>query len=299
MNDEFGPLLTSEQLYKQNLRELIPFVGKDTIDQRVQQVRNDGGNLRELLLAYCLPVIFWYGARLHESRFPILELVGVGNLALLEVMEKAIVHISPVGYLLKSAYGSMIEYRQHFQSIIALPSTPGTQPHEILFLLDNLDTDQFDIEEEPYVPEENTEDTAPLYHSIESLSPVRKQTICRVFGINGYTSESFADIAGSGSGTNRYATIRESKETACKRMRSYLLYHYPAFAQRHSREVAAVQKKYCEVSIPEGTKRKLEAAWQLLSTTGEQISMHKLRVASGVHTRYASAFLHLKSQQNS
>ncbi len=295
-DDEFGALLNSEQLYRRDLEELIFFVDKKQIDALLEQTRKVHGDPSEILIFYCLPIILSYAVRLHDHRIPILELVGVGNLSLMETMERALAHTNPAGYLLRFAYGSMSHYRTRFQSIISVPSTPDAQPHKVLTILNDLDTDTFDIEEKLDMPIESEQDMSPLYRAVESLSPSRKSIIQRLLGMNG-APETVTEIAGGNSTTRAYDSVRVTKDRAQVCMRDYLKKHHPDFVRQHMREVTVRQgatERYIHVKIPEITLYKLEIAWQRLSSQDGKITAHKLRVHSGVHTKYAAAFFQLK-----
>lgn len=299
-NDEFGPLLTSEQLYRRDLEELTYFIDKREIEARVDQAQKEGSDMRELLIYYCLPIVLSYATRLHDHRIPLLELVSVGNFSLIETMDRALLHVNPVGYLLRFAYGRMSRYRLHFQSLIITPSTPGEQPHKVFSLLDNHDTSDSDIaEKHPEITSDIIDVASPLHAAVEVLSPARKRVMRLLLGMDG-PPETMEDIAGGNSTTKEYQLIRVTKQDALIYMRRYLQKHYPDFVRQHVREVTIPYRvgnlqKYIHVQIPQCTLYKLECAWQRLMAGNEKISAHKLRVLTGVNSRYASAFFHLKT----
>jgi len=294
VSDPLGPLLTSEQLYQRDIQYYRKDLYAGTSAEYLERLQAGDRSAKDGFLCSLLPVIRGYAMRLQKLDMPMLELVNVGNHIIVEKLEESLLHPNPIGYLLKFAHRHMLDYCCHFRYIITLPSGPEHQPYEFLPLLDEFDTDEFDIEEKVMI-EEIEQDTTPLYQALESI-PGHTATglMTRLYGMQGQNTETMHEIAGGDSTTKKYQAVKGNKMRYLRCMREYLTAYAPEYVQIHTRcipQTSLQEAKYGNVCIPEVTQRKLEVAINVLQERGETLSMKKLREESGVHTTYASAFL--------
>lgn len=207
-------------------------------------------------------------------------------LCCLEKMTEALEHPNPCGYFLTLARFEMHQYLRR-QRVIILPSGP-VEPIDVMSLESYLFGDEHDIVETPQGQEI---DIAPLYEALDQLSPQAQQLIGQLFGLLGQTPTSMGDIAGGDSTTHAYQNMKAKKLRFLGYIRDYLQEHAPDYAKKHTR-TKPVSRARRDIVLPTITRQKLERARDTLQSQGEKLSMNKLRKISGVHTAYASVFLH-------
>ena len=257
-------------------------------------VLEQGSGDQHAIIHKLLPFVLVYAVRMqnrYSSTAHVMELVSVGNYVMVEKLEEAMREPNPHGFLLKWAKGEMIQYRRRYQNAITLPTTPGDRAYHLWNILDEFDTDEFDIED---VPSSTCKfDDTMLYEAWAALPTEKMRTlIARLFGLNGHAPETLESIAGGNSTTKVYGAAKTLKRYALAKMRAYLTEHYPQVIHTSGKAHNAYTSIYEAIAIPEKTTRKLDEAARRINERGEQLSMNKLRKESGVHTRYASAYLY-------
>src|SRR6266536_5897686 len=83
---------------------------------------------REDMVVACLRYVFHVGYGLalqHGITEMAADVVAVGNLSVMEHLEKAYDHVSPFGYLMTCAKGEMTRWAQQHSTIITVPSHPN------------------------------------------------------------------------------------------------------------------------------------------------------------------------------
>lgn len=291
VEEDLPPLLNSEDQYRKDIEQYCSMqLSHEERDELLSLARLGDHQAKETLICSLLPVIMAYACRLQDVFAPFLDLVSLGNLLLVERFDKALEHPCPLAYLQKCINCKLINYLQHDTHLIKIPTAPCLEPYKVLFILDEFDTDKFDIPEEDKKPEIE-ESMGPIYKALNALpTSYGKEMIARVFGLLGRVSESLEEISGGNSTTKQYQATKTVKLYQLKKMRSYLNTYHAQFVKRQIREVKQ-HEKYVAVIFPEVTLKKLEQATQQLQASGETLSMNKLRTLSGVHTVYASAYL--------
>lgn len=280
-----------EALYRADLRR-YPRLSPDEIEPLLAACRTGDKEAKDTVLCSILGNICWYAARLQDKRTPFMELVSVGNAVLVEHFDEALHLPNPIGYLKKFAYGEIIDFCRRLNHTVTIPTGPGHKPLHMLYILDDFTADEFDIAEE--VVQSCQDDHAPLYAALASLTSANALLlILRLFGLCEHEQESLTVIAGGDSTTQAYNRKRTMKQSVLKLLRCYLMEHHQQYTRAHTSNTPMKSKAehYAEtLTIPEVTRKKLEDAAQQLLAQGQQLSMNRLRILSGVHTSYALAF---------
>jgi hypothetical protein len=282
-------------------------------EDRVYLARQGNPEARQRMITGLLGVICSYAAR-KQWRMPeskrcyvmkytdFMDLVSTGNFVLCEKLNESLKHPNPIAYLLKTIWHEMNNYRNRFQNAIDTPHLPGDYPHTILSIaklseepdaipdshVTRLNTEYFVVHDSMETKE--VRNYAPLYEAFTQLSKNAQVLLCRLYGLCGYGTESIAMIAGGNSTTKAYQAVKANKLRYLNNMRYYLEQKYPHFSQQYSFSHRK-QRDLSFLHIPEGTMKKLQQAEETLKSEGTTISMNKLRILSGVNTRYASAYL--------
>lgn len=284
-------MMDTEKLYRDDLRSCHRLPAEE-VEILLQAYRAGDKAARESIITSLLGNICWYAARLQNKYTPFMELVSVGNAVLVEHFDEALLHPNPIGYLKKFAYGEMVDFRRRLNYPIPLPTGPGHEPYTVLSILDEFNTDEFDIAEETAFAQED--DHTPLYEALDALTSSNAHTLLlRLFGLSGHTQESLTAIAEGDSSTQAYHRKKTMKLDTLKKLRCYLLEHHAQYVRAHTSNTVLKSKgeQYAQaLTLPEVTRKKLEQAAQQLITQGQPLSMKRLRELSGVHTSYALAF---------
>ena len=155
-----------------------------------------------------------------------LDLVSVGNLAIVECLEKALTVDNPVAYLYGVAKLAVKSYcYTHSQLITQAKGKP-------LVWVDSLDAPfrsgqgcLADVLVAPgQAPKQEQPDFTRLYAAITALTPKQRYVIMRFFGLDGDAPESIASISRRLSPTNPKVTIARNRyNMAIRSLRRKLL----------------------------------------------------------------------------
>lgn len=284
--------MDSETLYRHDLAQVADISPAD-LDMLLQAARSGDQQAKERIILSQSGVICAYAARRQRVGCELMDLVSFGNLVFIEMLDEALAHANPIGYLLKFVWHEMGQYRRRVEHTITPPSTPGDDPYDMSSISRFIDEFGECTLAMPAAQEPPTEDNLlPLYEALTHLPAPARTLLCRLYGLCGYGVESLATIAGGDSTTKPYQAAKMRKLAALKKLRAYLEQHHPAFTRRHASEFGASKRKpEIHLIIPERTLRKLHEAEKELRRRELPLSMNKLRQLSGVHTRYATAYL--------
>lgn len=196
----YGDILTIEQAYSQDVGDVprLTFQEEETlIDQaRAGDVEARDAVIRSLL-TYVIHVAQKYATICRESgrpRVEYLDLVQVGNLTLLECLEKALAHACPVGYLKRASSGEIVKHCMKHGSLITSPSKRGG---DILPIkdVDSIDMpvrtsgdtpERLTLAETLIAPEKQEKqerDYTALHEALDILTEKQKYIIVRHYGI--------------------------------------------------------------------------------------------------------------------
>lgn len=270
-----------ENLYREDLKNVLPL-------QQIELTQET----RDIVIGSLLNVVIAYAIGMQgltADRIDVMELVAIGNYALVEQYATALEQPNPLGFLLKWARGAMMEYLCRDRFTIPVPPLPGCEPMHMRDI-DEFNGDIFDIPEPTPMPIRETDNT-PLYEALTLLSPDGQIIMDRLFGLSsdGYC-ESMAEVSGGDSTTKPYQAVKARKLNYLSKMRAYLQEKHPEYVASHTTQANATIQ-YRPIRIPNVTLQKLHKALKSLQDRGEAVSMNKLRKESGVNTAYASAYL--------
>lgn len=284
MEDEFGPLLTSHQLYWVDLHLRLPRNGvknQQELQELTDAARRGDNQAKEQFIHSLLPCIYRYAERYcvtKESwRIEIEDLVCVGNLALVEYVDRSLQlpHTRP--YLLKVAYDRINRYGRKFLSIITQPENVAMAPPEdipVEYIYHLAKTDFTDVP-----AQWNT-----LHEAIAVLNERQQTVVDQLYGFKGKPVLTLTDIAGKWD-TKEYKYVQNQYMLALKRLKRALKDTYPL--RDRSVEIIATDR----VRFSQQQLKKLRDAYQRLRSQGTKITVDALCQESGVSEKYTGGFL--------
>jgi RNA polymerase sigma factor (sigma-70 family) len=242
----YGPMLTSEQQYRKDVRflqiaEEVQQISKEEQQQIVERARKGDTQAQEAIILSLVPKcesLSRHYCRTYEwasARIEYLDLVQVGNLAILQALPRALASDDPYPYLYKVARYEISRYCMRYASLITTP-----QPHPFVnqgkplphVMMESLNKPYDEENEErtweaclaEKAPVEETErDYQPLYEAVEKLSPRVRETIKRHYGLGRepeplqVISQSFAQ-----SDTKRACSARGYERRGLQKLRQRL-----------------------------------------------------------------------------
>ncbi len=186
-------LLTSEEQYR-SITKHLPRLNSEQEDEMVQRARTGDAAAREALIISCLNYV---GAVAHRYKRYLrhddyLDLVGVGNLAVVENLDKALATGNPSGYLRSTAKYVMINYCCTRASLIVRQTynepIPTTSLDTPVFYNTLADT------KEPVVVSEQPDYTF-LYEAVEQLPRNVQDVLIKHYGLYGTQPESLYQLS--------------------------------------------------------------------------------------------------------
>jgi DNA-directed RNA polymerase sigma subunit (sigma70/sigma32) len=221
-------VLTSVEQYRSDVLRL-PRLTRQEERELVQRARQGNQQAKETLLQSCLryvaSVAYRYVCYLQHDEY--LDLVSVGNLALVECLEKALTVENPVAYLLGVAKLAVKAYCCKHSQLI---THQWGQPY---MWIDSLDAPVGNgqgclaerLSAPTQEPQEEPADCDRLYRAIDALTPKQRYVILRHFGLDGDTPEPIAAISKRLSHVNPKQTIARNRyNTAISSLRRKLLH---------------------------------------------------------------------------
>jgi RNA polymerase sigma factor (sigma-70 family) len=203
----FGEILTSAQQYR---RDIASYAWQDqaTIDSYVASARQgDSQAQHDLVLSVLHYVEYraghffkWYSS--FFSRLEYLDLVGVGNVEVMERLDEALTKDNPWSYLAGYAKQAMWHYCTRYASLILTPSHASVKPVESLdeALYDN-ESDGETLANHVPVPEPAIwHSSLPinekrLYQALAYLTPKQRTLLQRLFGLQEHAPESIKEVS--------------------------------------------------------------------------------------------------------
>lgn len=190
-------LLTSQQQYRSDVSSL-PLLTKNEERDLETLARNGDEKAKAALIEGCLKYISFIAwkhlAYIHHDDY--LDLVGVGNLAVVECFEKALTTDNPSAYLRGAAKIAVKSYCRRYGSLIA-----RDQNQEIKWVdsldapLGNSDVCYYDfIAAAEQKDEVKRTDHSTLRQAVAKLRKKQQYVITRYCGWDGDAPESIADI---------------------------------------------------------------------------------------------------------
>lgn len=202
---------------EQYLLELagLPVLSRDEEANLVRRARQGDKQAREALLHGCLryvaSITSRYSCYLEHEEY--LDLVSIGNLAIVERLDKALSVENPVAYLYGVAKLAIRSYcYTHSQLITQVRGRP-------MVWTDSLDAPLCDrkgcladtLVAQEQLPQQERSDFDRLYKAIIALTPKQRYVIQRFYGLDGDAPESMASISRRLSPINPKVTIARNR----------------------------------------------------------------------------------------
>ncbi|GER88384.1 hypothetical protein KDW_25460 [Dictyobacter vulcani] len=205
---DYGPILTNEEQYRRDVANLIDenFSGTErlSLDQEkilIQRARVADSLARSELIEYCLSSVTWMARKYAEichcngrRRVEYLDLVQIGNLTLVECLDKALAHTNPIGYLKRAALGEIVKHCMRHGSLITSPQERGgkvlpmmqVDSYDVLLVNHSGSEGTYlrDLLEVPNEAPRSERDFTPLYAALDTLTPGQREVIKRHYGVD-------------------------------------------------------------------------------------------------------------------
>jgi len=220
-------VMTSVEQYLSELASL-PVLSLDEEAELVRRARLGDEQAKEALLHSCLRYVAYVTSRYtcyleHEEY---LDLVSIGNLAIVECLEKALNVDNPVAYLYGVAKLAIRSYcYTHSQLITQVRGRPMVWTDSLDAPMCNGKGCLADLLVAPvHTPRKSQSEFARLYAAIDTLTPKQQYVILRFYGLDGDAPESMASISRRLSPTNPKVTIARNRyNIAIRSLRRKLL----------------------------------------------------------------------------
>jgi len=194
-------MLMAEQQYRAEIARLPRWTERQR-QELVEGARKGDTQARDSLILSCVGYVVGvarkYAVICAAAASPIefLDLVQIGNVTIVERMDKALAHPNPIGYLYKAASGAIIQYCQTRSSLIVTPKDNKGKPLAPMEM-QRLDVPTSRNDEEQRLGHEvlSTETRFPkpeseiegdyrmLYTTVASLPARQQETITRHYGL--------------------------------------------------------------------------------------------------------------------
>jgi RNA polymerase sigma factor (sigma-70 family) len=198
-------ILTNWQQYKSELRE-HPRLTDEQEQELVNRARQGDKQAKQEIIQACL----WYVTQTAQKYIDalkhddLLDLVQVGNTALVEKIENALTKPKPFAYLMATARLEIKHYVSYRTSLISRwhlkhemiwtesLDAPLSSSHSHFSLQDMLSEIEAPVAEEP---EGKSGDYGYLLNAIEKLPPRQKYIVQRHYGLDGEAPEALGDLS--------------------------------------------------------------------------------------------------------
>jgi len=227
MSSDQEVMLSSVEQYRSEVLRL-PRLTRSEECELVRLARSGDEQAKETLLQSCLryvaSVAYRYTCYAQHDEY--LDLVSVGNLAIVECLEKALTVDNPVAYLLGVAKLAVKAYCCKHSGLIT------HQRGQPFVWVDSLDAPLGNgqgclaemLSAPTHEPQQEPGDFASLYQAISALTPKQRYVIQRYFGLDGNAPEPIAVISRRLSHANPKVTIARNRyNTAIRSLRRKLL----------------------------------------------------------------------------
>ena len=219
--------LTSVEQYLSEVASL-PILSRGEEAELVRRARLGERQAREALLQGCLRYVAFVASRYacYMEHDAYLDLVSVGNLAIVERLEKALTVDNPVAYLYGVAKLAIRSYcNTHSQLMTQVRGKPMVWVDSLDAPLCNGKSCLADcLVAQEQAPQLEPSDFACLYAAINALTPKQRYVIVRHYGLDGDAPEPIASISRRLSPTNPKVTIARNRyNIAIRSLRRKLL----------------------------------------------------------------------------
>ncbi len=218
-------ILTSEELYRSEVRQL-PRLSIEEERELVRQARAGDAKAREALMTSCLNYVGFMAARYkcYVNHDDYLDLVGIGNLAVVEHLDRSLLKDNPCAYLRGIVKYTMLHYCFSHASLITRPQQAAP-----VYTV-SLDTPQNDLQPlsqriaaKEYSPVKKQSDYSFLYQALEQLPTNFREVLSCHFGLYGRQPESLYTLSRRMSANVKGTIAYLTKNRALSRMRTILM----------------------------------------------------------------------------
>jgi DNA-directed RNA polymerase specialized sigma24 family protein len=184
-------LLTGEEQYR-SITKRLPRFTREQEAELVLRARTGDPVAREELITSCLNYVGfianWYARYVYHDEY--LDLVGIGNLVIVENLEKALAKDNPCGYLRKMVKAVVLNYCITHASLVTRPTY--SKPT----YTNSLDTPVYanTLTQEPVVVAESP-DYSWLYQALERLPKAYREVLTRHYGLYNSPVESLYEMS--------------------------------------------------------------------------------------------------------
>ena len=229
----YGPMLTSSQQYRQEL-DLLEGATDDEMLALIPSIKQGNQQARDRFIERGLGYVQYWARKffiLYHWDLRCLEyqeLIGVGNLALVEYLDQAVQVENPISYLHSKAKFAMREYcGRGGGSVIATPHN-RCSPHRVESLDEPLgESDGFTLADAISEPPPDVwygslgiSDEA-IYASLAYVTEKQRALLCRLYGLGGTDKARIVDLVKEGS-AKKWATIAKLRDNALQTLRPIL-----------------------------------------------------------------------------
>ena len=229
MQSDQNVVLTSVEQYRSEMLRL-PRLTRSEEAALVGRARCGDKQAKDELIQSCLRYVAFvantYACYLQHDGY--LDLVSVGNVAIVECVEKALTVDNPVAYLHGVAKIAVKAYCcKHAHLITQQRGKPFVWVDSLDAPLRNRQTSYADFLVAPeQTPQQEHADFTRLHQAINALTPRQRYVIVRYFGLDGDAPEPLAAISKRLSQTNPKVTIARNRyNLAIRSLRRKLLQH--------------------------------------------------------------------------
>jgi len=295
-----NPLLADKQ-YRQALARLPLRPCDEQEHALVVRARAGEQQARELFVVSLLPMVRVFAYRYHAAlrsadpracHWEVLDLVQVGNLVMLEQVERALQAECPFAYLFSCAKLAIRDYCHEYQSLIRLPRSASSEQvcwTESLEqpLSQEREGSYAEVLEQPADVPEPPRNYEALYQAVRRLSPKRQEAVIRVCGLFEQPCEGLA-----ADGTRRaayHAAVIWLYEQLASCYRQYCSQECESLAARNGSKVAAS-------TLTAQQRERLEQAYNHLQAGGQPVTTEILQAQARITTHAAMLYLRERRQ---
>jgi DNA-directed RNA polymerase specialized sigma24 family protein len=299
-NDEYSAGTGLETLYRSELHalarvEISTTVGTPMFADNVLDAARRDAHVRELVIHALLPLIHGFAIRFCRDGVDVMDLIGTGNLAVIERWDEAMLKDVPTQYLLNHAKMVMLEYVRRFgRGPITFITGGRLAPNrEFVQIIDDVDSIPSAVSTVPM-------DLTPLHAALASLPEASRSLLIQRFGLDGQEAKALEELAGSpDSHSSVYVAQYMRLRRSLIQMQAFLIAHYPDFVKMHvygdalHAEACILRKRLEEIpSIPSEVRARLDAAKLRIEARGETLSHPRIQREVTVGALYISAYLY-------
>ncbi len=198
MSNQQEIVLSSVEQYRSEVSRL-PRLTRSEEAELVQRARQGDREAKDELVQSCLRYVSLIASRYvcyvqHEEY---LDLVSIGNLAVVECLEKALSVANPAAYLYGVARLAIRSYcYNHSQLITQVRGKPFIWVDSLDAPIGNSQQCLADRLCAPVPePQKQPGDFTPLYQAISTLTPKQREVVLRHFGLDGESPESIVALS--------------------------------------------------------------------------------------------------------